>query len=123
MVPRYITVHSNKLSFQNWLSEHPNKVSGSGSNAKNEVGKDNVIMKVPVDVSSNNVVIYSSELEEKYEVQITLLKELDFYLEDQNGADLDLNGLNWSITLEVWQLNPNFGGDEFLKEKFVKGIK
>lgn len=109
LTPRYIMLHSNILSPSNWYSDKPglNGITGVDDNKdRTHVSKGNSLLKIPVNVSSNNIILFEQKLEERYPIQINILKKIDFYLTDQNGIELDLNNLNWSLTIEFWVNNP-----------------
>lgn len=59
-----------------------------------------VIQSVPIQVNSFNYIVWQNNLETVYSLQKDNLDNIDLVLYDDYGAQIDLNGLDWTIELQ-----------------------
>jgi hypothetical protein len=65
----------------------------------------NVICSIPVDVAPNGLIIYKPHNNFKVNTFTNIISNLNIKLEDQNGNQLDLNGLDWSMSIQFDIIN------------------
>lgn len=111
---RVIQLLSKKLSRNNWRSVLPDdKKMYNPPNPEKQIGKfiekSSVIAKIPIinrhtkPNGAVDVIHYDTTLEEKYNVKIPYLHEIDLSLEDMHGFPLDIGPeAPWTVTLEFW---------------------
>jgi len=72
------------------------------SNISKSINSDNnVISSFPVDVLPFGLLTYSNHNNYRFNTYANILSSISLRLTDQNGDLLDLNGCDWSITLQL----------------------
>ena len=66
-------------------------------NAKN---KNNILCSIPITTQPNSIITYLNSNNFKINTYVNILSSLKIQLMDQDGNILDLNGSNWSMTIQ-----------------------
>jgi hypothetical protein len=75
-----------------------------------------VILAVPVDVNAGGILSYQRNFEYDIPVPIDCLEFINIVLKDDLGNFLQLNGVNWNLTLKFsYFVEREFDGDNFEK--------
>ena len=75
------------------------------SNARNKLAPSDVIAVVPVDVVFGSKQTYQPPVVLDAYLNNTNITNLEFYLTDSNGLDLDFNGVDWSMVLKCEEVD------------------
>jgi len=98
MVPRCVLVNCPTLPLYNWAS------SNGDIKSIDKTRQSSLLTQVPVTVPANDLINYQDNEAREIFAPRKKIQHIEFYLEDQDGLDLDLNGGNWTIVLEIGQL-------------------
>lgn len=63
--------------------------------------KQNILCQIPVDQSKYGVVNYINPTRFKCNLYTNIINSVEIMIADQNSNMIDLNGVNWSITLQL----------------------
>jgi len=61
----------------------------------------NLLLSIPIDVKPNSVIIYKTNSEHALNTNDNIFNSIGFKLCDEEGNIIDLNGMEWSILLEL----------------------
>lgn len=60
----------------------------------------NVLISIPIDVAPNGLIIYKNTNNFRVNSFRNVINNINIKLEDQDGGQIDLNGADWSMTLQ-----------------------
>ena len=65
------------------------------------MGFSNTLCSIPVDTAFNGVIFYHPNVDTRTLIDDTEINFINMRLEDTDGKIIDLQGVDWSITLEI----------------------